>query len=33
LLAGDVRDGSAFTVDYDASRDRLAFSAKGGETA
>lgn len=33
LLAGEVRDGSAVTVDHDASRDRLAFSATGGETA
>ena len=33
LLSGEVRDGSAVTVDYDASRDRLAFTARGSELA
>ena len=33
LLAGEVRDGSSITVDFDPSTDRLAFSTKGGEAA
>ena len=30
LLAGEVREGSAVTVDYDPSHDRLIFTAKEG---
>jgi ATP-dependent Clp protease ATP-binding subunit ClpB len=33
LLAGEVRDGSAVTVDFDPSHDRLAFDVKGGASA
>jgi ATP-dependent Clp protease ATP-binding subunit ClpB len=31
LLKGEVRDGSAVTADYDASRDALSFTATGGD--
>jgi ATP-dependent Clp protease ATP-binding subunit ClpB len=33
MLKGDVRDGSAVTVDFDTKQDALSFTATGGESA
>jgi ATP-dependent Clp protease ATP-binding subunit ClpB len=33
MLAGEVRDGSVVTVDYDQPRDRLSFKVKSGDGA
>ncbi|MFO0826135.1 MAG: type VI secretion system ATPase TssH, partial [Gemmataceae bacterium] len=33
MLKGDVRDGSAVTVDFDTKQDALTFTATGGEKA
>jgi ATP-dependent Clp protease ATP-binding subunit ClpB len=33
MLAGEVKDGSAVTADYEKSHDRLTFTRKAGESA